>query len=183
DVNLTDLGSATSVTLTDNQGSTPQTTTATGVFTFGPFANGTGVVVTVANDDDANCTLTSASLTLDQCVLNIVDCEAGPLNFNYCYDSNDTTTWLFQSSDGSPIRLTFNAGNIEGGWDFVRIYDGTDNTGTLIFQSPAAFGAFDLTGLQFNSISNSMFMELDTDTSVSCQSSTTYNPWDFTVTC
>src|SRR5690606_21470898 len=57
DVDLTDLGSATSITLTDNQGSTPQTTTATGVFTFGPFANETDVIITVTNDDDANCIL------------------------------------------------------------------------------------------------------------------------------
>src|SRR5690606_8721472 len=77
DVDLTSLGSATSITLTDNQGSTPQTTSATGLFSFGPFTNNTDVVITVANDDDPNCTLTSPSLTQDQCVLNIVDCEAG----------------------------------------------------------------------------------------------------------
>src|SRR5690606_33474417 len=96
DVDLTDLGSASSATLTDNQGSAPQTTAATGIFSFGPFTNGTGVVVTVANDDDVNCTLTSPNLTQDQCVLNIVDCEIGPVTFNYCYGVNDTTAWLFQ---------------------------------------------------------------------------------------
>ena len=99
DVDLTDLGSATSITISDNQGSTPQTTNATGLFTFGPFPNNTDVVVTVANDDDANCTLTSPSLTQDQCVLNLVDCTAGPININYCYGNNDTTTWLFTSTD------------------------------------------------------------------------------------
>ena len=85
DVDLTDLGSATSITISDNQGSTPQTTSAIGLFSFGPFPNNTGIVITVTNDDDANCVLTSSSLTQDQCVLNSVDCTQPPLQFNYCY--------------------------------------------------------------------------------------------------
>ena len=182
DVDLTDLGSATSITLTDNQGSTPQTTAATGLFSFGPFVNNTDVVITVANDDDANCTLTSASLTQDQCVLNIVDCEVGPLNFNYCYGNNDDATWLFQSSDGSPVRLTFNAGGIESCCDDILIYEGTDNTGTLIY---VGNNGGNLAGLQFDSIGDSLFMEIDADGSVSCQSNSfcCSTEWDFTVTC
>ncbi len=182
DVDLTDLGSATSITLTDNQGSTPQTTAATGLFSFGPFLNNTDVVITVANDDDANCTLTSESLTQDICVLNIVDCEVGPLNFNYCYGDNDDATWLFQSSDGSPVRLTFNAGGIESCCDDILIYEGTDNTGTLIY---ADNNGGNLAGLQFDSIGDSLFMEIDADVSVSCQANSfcCSTEWDFTVTC
>jgi gliding motility-associated-like protein len=182
DVDLTDLGSATSITLTDNQGSTPQTTAVTGLFSFGPFVNNTDVVITVANDDDANCTLTSASLTQDQCVLNIVDCAVGPLNFNYCYGDNDDATWLFQSSDGSPVRLTFNAGGIESCCDDILIYEGTDNTGTLIY---VGNNGGNLAGLQFDSIGDSLFMEIDADGSVSCQANSfcCSTEWDFTVTC
>ncbi|MEH6538445.1 MAG: hypothetical protein V7719_18765, partial [Psychroserpens sp.] len=94
DVDLTDLGSATSITISDDQASAPQNTTEVGLFSFGPFANGTPVVITVANDDDTNCILTSTSLTQDQCVLNLVDCTQPPLQFNYCYDNNDDTAWL-----------------------------------------------------------------------------------------
>ncbi|MEH6536662.1 MAG: choice-of-anchor J domain-containing protein, partial [Psychroserpens sp.] len=94
DVNLTDLGSATSMTISDDQGSAPQNATVAGVFSFGPFANNTPIIITVVNDDDANCNLTSTSLTQDQCVLNLVDCTQPPLQFNYCYDNNDDTAWL-----------------------------------------------------------------------------------------
>ncbi|WP_197022157.1 gliding motility-associated C-terminal domain-containing protein [Sediminibacter sp. Hel_I_10] len=182
DVDLTDLGSATSITLTDNQGSTPQTTDATGVFSFGPFANGTDVVITTTNDDDANCVLTSANLTQDQCVLNQVDCAVGPVNINYCYTNNDDTTWLFQSTDGSPLRITFNAGGIESCCDDIILYEGTDNTGAVIYSGN---NGGDLTGLQFDSIGDSIFMEIDADGSVSCDSGSTCctSPWDFTVSC
>lgn len=59
DVNVTDLGSATSLTISDNQGSVTQQASAIGVFTFGPFANATSVIFTVTNDQDDNCFLTS----------------------------------------------------------------------------------------------------------------------------
>ena len=57
DVDLTDIGSASSVTLSDNQGTATQNATATGMFTFGPYDNNTGVVISVTNDDDANCSI------------------------------------------------------------------------------------------------------------------------------
>ncbi|OUS01471.1 hypothetical protein A9Q86_06730 [Flavobacteriales bacterium 33_180_T64] len=182
DVNLTDLGSATSITITDDQGSTAQNTTATGLFSFGPFTNGTPVVITVANDDDTNCTLTSPSLTQDQCVLNLVDCTQPPLQFNYCYDNNDDTAWLFQSTDGSPVRLTFNAGGIENCCDDILVYDGQDNTAALIYQGN---NGGDLSGLQFDSTGDSLYMEIDADGSVSCASGSgcCTTEWDFTVAC
>lgn len=182
DVDLTDLGSATSITITDNQGSTPINTSATGLFTFGPFPNMTDVVITVASDDDANCTLTSTSLTQEQCVLNVIDCTAGPQNFNYCYDNNDDTTWLFASNDGSPVRIVFNAGGIESCCDDILIYDGADNTATLLYQGN---NGGDLAGLVFQSTGDSLFMEIDADGSVSCASGSgcCTAEWDFTVSC
>ncbi|MDT0559692.1 hypothetical protein RM697_13645, partial [Ichthyenterobacterium sp. W332] len=182
DVDLTDLGSATSVTITDDQGSAPQTVSATGVYSFGPFTNGTNVVTTVTNDDDSNCVVTSPSLTQDQCVLNLVDCTQPPLNINYCYDNNDTTTWLFRSTDGSPLRINFNAGGIESCCDDILIYDGPDNTAPLLFQGN---NGGDLAGLTFDSTGDELFMEIDADGSVSCASGSGCcgTEWDFTVAC
>jgi len=65
--NISNLGSATSLTLTDNQGSAAQTVTATGDVTFGPYAFGTSVVITVANDQDATCVVTSPAQTITAC--------------------------------------------------------------------------------------------------------------------
>ena len=112
-----------------------------------------------------------------------IDCDAGEiLDLNYCYTSNDTTAWLFTSSTAFPIRIIFNSGNIEAGFDDITIYDGPDNTGTVLFNNNDA-DIHDLTGLEFQSTSTSMYMEVDSDGVISCESSTTYSPWDFSVSC
>lgn len=67
DVNITDLGTATSLTVSDDQGSAAQNVTATGTVQFGPYDNGTNVIFTVANDQDATCVLTSAAQTQAVC--------------------------------------------------------------------------------------------------------------------
>ncbi len=54
DVNVTDLGGASSVTISDDQGSMSQQITAVGTVTFGPYASGTDVTITVTNDDNSN---------------------------------------------------------------------------------------------------------------------------------
>ena len=75
DVNVTNLGSATSVTISDNQGSAPQVASATGNITFGPYPNTTSVIFTVVNDQDDNCTLTSPARTQDACPPNCDEAE------------------------------------------------------------------------------------------------------------
>ncbi|WP_298176528.1 T9SS type A sorting domain-containing protein [Flavobacterium sp.] len=67
DVDVTSLGTATSLTVTDDQGSAPQTVSATGVVQFGPYQNATPVVFTVSNDQDSNCVITSPSTTQAVC--------------------------------------------------------------------------------------------------------------------
>src|SRR5690606_31884437 len=130
EVDLTNLGSASTITLTDNQGSASQSATATGIYTFGPYPNATDVVITVANADDGSCTLIGPSLTQEFCQDFVVDCAVGPTTLNHCYDSNgvnDPVIFTFTSSDGTPLNLTFNSGEIEDGWDELAIMD-TDGT-------------------------------------------------------
>ncbi|AWI26960.1 T9SS type A sorting domain-containing protein [Flavobacterium pallidum] len=67
DVNITDMGTATSVTIADDQGSATQQTTSTGSFTFGPYPNNTNVIYTISNDNDATCVITSPAQTIIQC--------------------------------------------------------------------------------------------------------------------
>jgi len=112
-----------------------------------------------------------------------IDCDAGEiLDLNYCYTNNDTTAWLFTSSTAFPLRIVFDSGNLESCCDQVTIYDGPDNTGTVLFNNDAA-DIHDLSGLEFQSTSTAIYMEVDTDGSVSCDSSTNYSPWDFSVSC
>jgi hypothetical protein len=73
-VDITDLGSAASITLSDDQGSATQNATAVGMFTFGPFTNGTDVAITVVDDADAACTEIFSGLTQSACPPANNDC-------------------------------------------------------------------------------------------------------------
>ncbi len=53
-VNVTDLGGASSVTITDDQGSAAQQLMAAGTATFGPYPSATTVSFTATNDQDTN---------------------------------------------------------------------------------------------------------------------------------
>ena len=106
DVDITDLGSAGSVTISDNQGSTNVSASATGTYQFGPYANNTDVQINVSNDDDANCFANSGSITQEFCAVTAVDCSAGPISTSYCYGNNDTTEFEYVSSDLSLIHIS-----------------------------------------------------------------------------
>ncbi|WP_191859115.1 T9SS type A sorting domain-containing protein [Hanstruepera ponticola] len=120
---------------------------------------------------------------------DVVTCGV-PVNVTYCYGSNEITEWAYQSSDGSPLTLFFNSGEIEessfsgNAWDDLYIYDGFDNGGILLHEpNDGIVGNADLTGQSFTANSGYLYMYFDSDGSVSCQSSSSYDPWDFDVTC
>jgi hypothetical protein len=71
------LGSAGSLTVSDNQGNS-SSVTSTGTVQFGPYANNTDVQFTAENDDDVNCSVGSGSLTQEYCAVTLVDCGVGP---------------------------------------------------------------------------------------------------------
>ena len=112
-----------------------------------------------------------------------VDCASGaPVNINYCYTNNDTMFWVFTSTTDFPLTVTFNAGTIEGFYDNITIYDGPDNTGTVLFNNNTN-GMDDLEGLVIESTSTSIYIAVDSDGFSSCDGSTFYTPWDFDVSC
>lgn len=75
DVDVTDMGNATSLTVSDDQGSTPQPVTGTGVVQFGPYANATDVVITVGHDQDGLCDIMSETLTQEVCPPDNTICD------------------------------------------------------------------------------------------------------------
>jgi gliding motility-associated-like protein len=111
-----------------------------------------------------------------------IECGVDVLNINYCYTNNDSTFWVFNSTDGFPLKITFNAGTIEGFWDDLTIYDGSDNTGTVLFNNNDS-DLDDFAGLVIESTLTSVYIEVDSDGFGSCESSDTYIPWDFVVAC
>ena len=165
DVDVTDLGSAGSLTVSDNQGNN-STVSNTGTFQFGPYANNTDVQFTVANDDDVNCSVSSGSLTQEYCAVTLVDCAAGPVSSSYCSGNNDTTQFEYVSSDGSPLNLTIDSGNVENNYDELII---VDSDGVTELYNGYGNGG-DITGLTFQSSGNTIYFSVVSDGSVSCQS-------------
>ena len=181
DVDLTDIGSASSVTLSDNQGTATQNATATGMFTFGPYDNNTGVVISITNDDDANCSISSSSITQEFCTTTLVDCTLGPITLDYCYDNNNTTDFTYTSSDGVPVNLTINSGNVESGWDEFIVYD-SDGVTELTPAQPYYGNGGDLSGLTFQSTGDTISFVVVSDGSISCGSGS-ITPINYTVAC
>ncbi len=180
EADITDLGSATDLDVTDNQGSPAQTVSATGVVSFGPYPNGTVVELAVVNNQDANCQVNSQEFTQDVCTTTLVDCAAGPESINFCYDSGVNEEFTFVSSDGSPLNLVVNSGNVENNFDeFIVI----DSNGTELTPPDFYGNAGDLSGLSYQSSGDTITVQVTPDGSVSCQSSTGINPIDITVSC
>jgi hypothetical protein len=77
---------------------------------------------------------------------------------NYANDAD--CSWLITSAAGSTFTFTFTAFNTESGFDFVRIYNGTNATGTLIgsYSGPTIPNSVQFTGtsafVQFTSDGN-----------------------------
>lgn len=104
DVDVTNLGSATSLTISDNQSSTNQNITAAGTVQFGPYTNGTNVVMNVQNDQDVNCSLTSNALTQTSCPPpppNGVTCASGSSTFIITEDFDNVGSWTGSLNGGN----------------------------------------------------------------------------------
>lgn len=95
--NITSLGTATSLTVTDNQSSPAQQVTATGNVQFGPYPNNTSVVLTVASNQDANCVVVSPAQ-------NQLFCP--PVNDNCANAVAITPTATFSVTDGTNAGAT-----------------------------------------------------------------------------
>ena len=67
DVDIASLGDATSLTISNNINGDTTPVTATGVYQVGPFPFLQDVVVTVSNDQDANCVVNSQPIQLLAC--------------------------------------------------------------------------------------------------------------------
>ena len=72
---ITDLGSANSITVTDDQSSPSQSISSAGPVTFGPYPFGTTVVLTATNDDTPICNVVSPSQVVLACPPSNDDCD------------------------------------------------------------------------------------------------------------
>ncbi|MBD3582955.1 T9SS type A sorting domain-containing protein [Flavobacterium selenitireducens] len=124
-VNVTTMGSAASYSVTDNQQSPTQTISAAGTLTFGPYASGTDVQITVTDQNASICNVTSTTLT-DIC---LPGCAANPSPANGAVDVPSgpiTLEWDVPTTGGTPVEYDVYSGNAPG----VLGYTGTYTTNT-----------------------------------------------------
>ena len=99
-------------------------------------------------------------------------------DLDYCYDSNELTTFVYTASQpGEQVSIAVDGGTFEGGFDVFTIYDGTDNTGAILFS-----GDGDVTGVTATSTTGALTVEIDSDSSNSCASGD-QTALDATITC
>lgn len=173
EVDITDIGSATSLDVSNNQNSDVENIDEPGILTFGPFANGTDVQITVANVDDVNCVVTSPELTQEVCTENFLDCTE-PLEVTYCYGNNENTTFTYINTEGGLLNINVTAGFLETCCDTFTILD---SDGTQLFQSGGNIG-----GSFFQSTGDELTVIIQSDGSVNCQGNN-YEEIAYIVTC
>lgn len=174
-VNVTGLGDGPSVDLLYSVNNGPAQTfqagIAIGTYNVGPFTIGDLVDITLTHGTDSICNVHFNGLVTQNTCTTIIDCGGAPLDQTYCYNDNDNNHWHYlRSIPGLPLIIIFSAGTIESAtYDHLRIYDGPDNTGTLLYDHTQT-SQEDLTGLQVVAPSGEIWMENSSDGSSSCAS-------------
>ena len=141
---ITDFGSASSITVTDDQGNSPQSVSSPGTVTFGPYAFGTAVVLTATNDQTPICSVVSPSETLLGCpptndlCTDAIAISCGDVLTNQttqgatggtatsCVGTIGDDIWYTFLGDGQIFTLTATPSNGEGAQ--VEVYESTDGT-------------------------------------------------------
>ncbi|MEO8589750.1 MAG: T9SS type A sorting domain-containing protein [Flavobacteriales bacterium] len=177
--NITSVGTGPTATLyysVNNGPTTSITGLGVGTTNVGPFTVGDQVVFT-ADNGPGTCG-TVPSNVQSGCPLE-VEC-GNTLTVNYCYGNNDTRTFTFaNTTPGETMTLEFVSGSIGPG-DVITFYDGADNTGSVLTGN--GYSDMSLAGLTIPSISDTMFVELNSNGSNSCQSGQQIS-WEFEVRC
>lgn len=124
-VDISAMGTATSLSVEDDQGNAAQTATATGTLTFGPYTNGTSVVITVTHNIDTVCNLTSDALTQAGCVPG---CASNPTPADGAVDvpyGPITLSWDAPTTGDPVVSYDLYAGNTATELEYVASYDDT----------------------------------------------------------
>jgi hypothetical protein len=194
-VNISSLGSASSMQITNTGGANEVTANAAGTYTVGPFASGTPVSVTIVNAANGLCSISSGSLVNPLCPTFL--CGSSPLTETYCYVNSDNTAWAWEApTPGATINLAFVRGTVESNtFDDLIIYDGPDANSPILFNhgtgttnlgppgSAILSGVFTYETVNVTSTGQNLYMTFTSDPSVACTGSTNYDPWEWNVTC
>ncbi|MBQ0737189.1 fibronectin type III domain-containing protein [Mesonia mobilis] len=127
---------------------------------------------------DSDNSAWSNAITFSTLIESVIVSQESPVeNETYCYGDNDFKEWLFESENGEVLNINFNSGSVEEylyfGYFFstnddIVIYDGQDDSGEVLFDSDEDEG--DLQGLSFNAYSGFIYITLESNDSISCDS-------------
>lgn len=146
------------------------------------LANGNETIfVRVQNGADECFSISNFNLVIDNSCPVIVDCE-DEVNTTYCYSNNDTSEFYFESLDGLPLTLIFNAGATEVDFDVITIID---SDGSVMNADLPYGNDGDFTGLTYTSTGSSITVKFNSDSTVSCVNGNTCctEQFDFDVLC
>lgn len=132
DVEITDMGSATNLTVSNDQDAItfPVTTTGT-IVQFGPYTNGTNVVITVSDDSDSNCSYDSSTLTQVACPPSnddIANATAITIGEMICDGSTNNGTNVAATDSGEGAGSCFVGGAGSDVWYTFTISTDSDVT-------------------------------------------------------
>ncbi len=180
-VNVTDLGSATSVQIANSLGLPAVTVTSPGTYTAGPFPLGAPVGLTLVNAQSTICTTALGIFENTFCSQEVV-CGGPVTTGSYCYANNDSHSWLYANNSNQPLAISFTQGTIENvAFDHLTIYDGDNNTAPMLWEHTQSSN-FNLAGLVVVSSGPQLFMEMSSDGSISCGDGN-FAPWIWSVVC
>ncbi len=189
DVNITNLGDATEVAISDENGAFVSGITTTGVYTVGPFDLGEEVTLTVEHAEDMSCNVSETLSDIGLACENVLTCGS-PLAQSYCYGNNESFGFLYTSPSLSDVTITFSDGLItQIGDDRLRIRNGSNASAPVIYDSNNQPNnpdqEVDLTGLVRVADSGSMFVQITSDLGGSCQDGSLGlgGGWNWTVDC
>ena len=148
---------------------------------LGPFNVG-DVVVVRSNTGSAACS--SIASTFSSSCPVLIDCDEPAVSASYCYGNNDTHSFTYTTTtSGETVTVAFSSGTI-GPNDVVTFYDGTDDTGTILpFPPGNGFSNTSLAGLVVTSLSESIYIKVNSDGSGSCQNGQPGWNWNYEVEC
>lgn len=151
DVDVLSLGSATTVSITDDQGSVAQSASVAGIVTMGPYASGADVTFTMSDTADTSCSITESftyycppandtCTTAEVLVLSDDTCNNIVSGDTYGASANSEITGITECGDTSANKMTwyeftpatdgyyeFSISNISGDSSnaYVTVYEGT----------------------------------------------------------
>jgi gliding motility-associated-like protein len=101
----------------------------------------------------------------------------------YCYGAFDNTIFSYcpdNPGDGTMMTISFSAGMMEAGWDFVTVYDGPDATGPAIANLDANFAGQSFTATNPDGCISFQF---SSDGGCDCAGFCNFEPIEWCVSC